>query len=202
MRKQNKSGMIITWSLLAGAAAFIVMPVSAHAGISSVTTASALITANEKKDPAPKPAGTTPTPVKGQQPSLADISAAKASLTTPETYKYTSVGKTDPFKPFMELEVKPSKAKAKAIPLSPLQRLDVEQYTLVGIAGNQKGRAAMVEDRKDKKFYPLFVGTSIGLNHGRVVEILADRVIVEEKQSNAKAKRIVLLLHREEEVKQ
>jgi len=188
------------WSLLAGAVAFVVMPAWAHAGISSVSTASALITAKEKNEPVPKPAGTTP--VKGQQPSLADISAAKASLATPETYKYTSVGKTDPFKPFMELEAKPAKAKAKAIPLSPLQRLDVEQYTLVGIAGSQKGRAAMVEDRKDKKFYPLFVGTSIGQNHGRVVEILADRVIVEEKQSNAKAKRIVLLLHREEEVKQ
>ncbi len=187
------------WSLIAGTAAFVVMPVSTYAGISSVTTASALMTAKETKVPAPKPAVTTP--VKGQ-PSLADISAAKATLTPPETYKYTSVGKTDPFKPFMELEPKPVKAATKAIPLSPLQRLDVEQYTLVGIAGSQKGRAAMVEDRKDKKFYPLFVGTSIGQNHGRVVEILADRVIVEEKQSNAKAKRIVLLLHREEEVKQ
>jgi Tfp pilus assembly protein PilP len=199
MRKQNKSGMVIMWSLIAGTAAFVVMPVWTYAGISSVATASALMTAKETKVPAPKPAVTTP--VKGQ-PSLADIAAAKATLTPAETYKYTSVGKTDPFKPFMELEPKPVKAAAKAIPLSPLQRLDVEQYTLVGIAGSQKGRAAMVEDRKDKKFYPLFVGTSIGQNHGRVVEILADRVIVEEKQSNAKAKRIVLLLHREEEVKQ
>jgi len=199
MRLQNKSGMFITWSLLVGAAAFIIMPAWVQAGLPSVMTASALMSAKEKKDPAPKPAATTPAK---EQPSLADISAAKASLTTPETYKYTSVGKTDPFKPFMELEIKPEKAKVKAIPLSPLQRLDVEQYILVGIAGSQKGRAAMVEDRKDKKFYPLVVGTSIGQNHGRVVEILADRVIVEEKQSNAKAKRIVLLLHREEEVKQ
>jgi Tfp pilus assembly protein PilP len=199
MRKQNNFGILTLWSFIAGAVAFVVLPSLADAGISSVLPASALVSSKEIKKTTPKvPASTAP--VKAQ-PSLADISAAKATLTTTDTYHYTSVGKTDPFKPFMELEPKPVKLKEKAIPLSPLQRLDVDQYTLVGIAGNNKSRAAMVEDRKDKKFYPLFVGTSIGQNHGRVIEILADRVVVEEKLGNEKAKRIVLLLHREEEVK-
>jgi len=199
MRKQNNFRILTLWSFIAGAVAFVVMPSLADAGVSSVLPVSALVSS---KETTPKAAATSVAPAAKGQPSLADITAAKAKLTAPpDTYHYTSVGKTDPFKPFMELEPKPEKFKAKAIPLSPLQRLDVDQYTLVGIAGNNKGRAAMVEDRKDKKFYPLFVGTSIGQNHGRVIEILADRVIVEEKQNNAKAKRIVLLLHREEEVK-
>jgi len=199
MRRKNKFGIFIIWSFLVSASALLLMMPLANAGISSALPASALVSSPEKKPVAPKtPADTAPAKA---QTSLTDVAAAKAALTAPDTYRYTSIGKTDPFKPFMELEPKPQKVKARAIPLSPLQRLDVEQFTLVGIAGSQKGRAAMVEDRKDKKFYPLFIGTSIGQNHGRVIEILADRVIVEEKQSNAKAKRIVLLLHREEEVK-
>jgi Tfp pilus assembly protein PilP len=202
MRRKNNYGIFMVRSFLVGASVLLLTMPPANAGISSSLPASALVSAPEKKQVAPKtPAVSAPAKTQSQ-PSMADITAAKAALMAPpDTYRYSSIGKTDPFKPFMDLEPKPLKMRAKAIPLSPLQRLDVEQFTLVGIAGNQKGRAAMVEDRKDKKFYPLFVGTSIGQNHGRVIEILADRVIVEEKQSNAKAKRIVLLLHREEEVK-
>ncbi len=39
---------------------------------------------------------------------------------------------------------------------------------------------AIVEDGVAKKYYPLSVGTYIGLNGGRVVSILPDRLIVEE----------------------
>jgi len=38
-------------------------------------------------------------------------------------------------------------------------------------------RVAVVEDAT-KKFYPLFAGTHIGLHNGKVIEIMADRVIV------------------------
>ena len=44
---------------------------------------------------------------------------------------------------------------------------------------------AIVEDGVAKKYYPLFVGTYIGLNGGRVAAILPDRVMVEERVRNA-----------------
>ena len=55
-----------------------------------------------------------------------------------------------------------------------------------------------MEDGK-LKFYPLLRGTHIGLRKGQVMEILADRVIVEEIDKN-KTKRIILKLHKDNEV--
>lgn len=145
-----------------------------------------------------KPGEPAVTPIK-------DIAAAKAALLAPETFTYSPIGKSDPFKPFMETEIKPSaRGFIKGVPLSPLQRLDVDQYTLVGVAGTPNRRVAMVEDKMNKKFYPLIIGTTIGKNSGKVVEILSDRVIVDEKGTTTiegtkfKSKRIIMRLSRDE----
>ena len=147
-----------------------------------------------------KPSTTTPAaaPIK-------DIATTKAALLNPETFTYTPLGKSDPFKPFIETDIKSASAegRVRSIPLSPLQRLDVEQFTLVGIAGSPNRRVAMVEDKMNKKFYPVTVGTAIGKNSGKVVDILADRVIVDEKGtvfegSKIKPKRIIMRLSRDE----
>jgi Tfp pilus assembly protein PilP len=76
----------------------------------------------------------------------------------------------------------------------------------VGIAGDDRRRTAVVEDGIAKKFYALFIGTYIGPNEGRVVEILPDRVIVEEriedpnpKVKKAQIKRSTMMLRKEEE---
>jgi type IV pilus assembly protein PilP len=126
-----------------------------------------------------------------------------------DTYRYTPAGKPDPFKPFMELNkavgTKKMAAQGKGGPISPLQNLPLEQFTLVGIAVGKDSRVAMMEDKVAKKFYPVVSGTYIGQNSGRVTEILADRIIVEERVraggGRAKAKRIPILLHKDQEVK-
>jgi type IV pilus assembly protein PilP len=112
------------------------------------------------------------------------------------TYSYNPVGKSDPFRPFVEDEIAAKKKTEKKAVSSiyPLQRTEVEQFRLVGITGDQNRRIAMVEDLT-KKYYPLVVGTHIGVNNGKVVEILPDRVIVEERKAK-KAKRIILKLHK------
>ncbi len=147
-----------------------------------------------------KPATTTPAAA-----PITDIAATKTALLNPETFTYTPLGKSDPFKPFIETDIKAASAegRVRSIPLSPLQRLDVEQFTLVGVAGSPNRRVAMVEDKMNKKFYPVTVGTSIGKNSGKVVDILADRVIVDEKGtvfegSKIKPKRIIMRLSRDE----
>ena len=134
------------------------------------------------------------TPVAGQQqtqlPSMSQVTQASDNV-----YRYDPLGKPDPFKPFIDVEIKAAKAvKSKVESIFPLQRSEVESYRLVGIVGDQTRRVAVVED-STKKFYPLFVGTRIGLNDGKVTDILADRVTVDELEGK-KVKRIILKLRR------
>lgn len=125
-------------------------------------------------------------------------------------YQYHATGKSDPFKPFMETDPAPTKkmeeeqkkrADLKGRPISPLQQADIGQFRLVGIAGDRIRRVAMVEDGVAKKYYPLFIGTYIGLNGGRVAAILPDRVVVEEKAEKqtkkAQMRRVTVMLHKE-----
>jgi type IV pilus assembly protein PilP len=120
-------------------------------------------------------------------------------LPSESTYHYNPLGKTDPFKPFIEDEImaiKKQEAVTKKVLSSiyPLQKMDVDKFRIVGIAGDQKRRIAMAEDTA-KKYYPLVIGTHIGLNNGKVIDILSDRVIVEEYEAK-KAKRIILRLRK------
>ncbi len=116
---------------------------------------------------------------------------------TPDnTYSYNPLGKPDPFKPFVDVEITAAKKgkESKAESIFPLQRVGVENFKLVGIAGDQIRRVAVVED-STKKFYPLFIGTRIGLHNGKVTDILADRVTVDELDGK-KVKRIILKLRK------
>jgi Tfp pilus assembly protein PilP len=111
------------------------------------------------------------------------------------TYSYNPLNKPDPFRPFIEEEIAAKKKTEKGVgSIFPLQRMETDQFRIVGIAGDETRRVAVVEDAA-KKYYPLFVGTHIGTNKGRVIEILPDRVVVEE-YATKKAKRIILKLHK------
>ncbi|OIP89652.1 MAG: hypothetical protein AUK26_11015 [Syntrophaceae bacterium CG2_30_58_14] len=112
---------------------------------------------------------------------------------------------TDPaLKKKMEEEQK-KKAALQERPISPLQQAELGQFRLVGIAGDRARQTAIVEDGVAKKYYPLFVGTYIGMNGGRVAAILPDRVVVEEKAEKqakkAQIRRVTVMLHKEEEGK-
>ena len=118
-------------------------------------------------------------------------------LQTPDNvYSYNPLGKPDPFRPFIDVEIAASKKEkeSKAESIFPLQKIAVESFKLVGIVGDHSRRVAVVED-SNKKFYPLFVGTRIGLHSGKVTDILADRVAVDELDGK-KVKRIILKLRK------
>lgn len=153
----------------------------------------------------PKAVGTKITDPKAAGTKVADTKATEqkpAEVKTAPPYKYNPVGKPDPFKPFIEQDVAAKKKieKAKPLPLSPLQRAGIDQFRLVGISGDEKVRKAIVQDARGR-IYPLFIGTHIGLNNGNVAEILADRVIVEEKlkarAKKTKVNRITMKLRTE-----
>ncbi len=132
-------------------------------------------------------------PPAGQTEIQHPLSAVQAS---DNTYSYNPLGKPDPFRPFLEIEVavKKKDEKKEVASIFPLQRVSAEQFRVVGIAGDNIRRVAVVEDAT-KKFYPLVIGTHIGLNNGKVIEIMPDRVIVEEYASQ-NAKRIILKLRK------
>ncbi len=144
-------------------------------------------------------------PVKPQAPQMQPQLPPPAPVAPPveSTYSYNPAGKPDPFRPFVDDEIAAKKkAEKKGVgSIYPLQRTEVEKFRLVGIAGDQSRRVAIVVDDGTKKHYPLIVGTHIGVNKGKVIEILPDRVIVEEYKTK-KAKRIIIKLHKtQDEVK-
>lgn len=118
-----------------------------------------------------------------------------------DNYKYYPQGKPDPFHPFIDIVIATRKKEEKKVSAYPLERDEIEKFKLVGIVGDQTQRLAIVEIMEEGKlkFYPLVRGTHIGLHRGQVKEIMADRIIVEELDKN-KTKRIILKLHKDNEV--
>ncbi len=140
--------------------------------------------------PAPPAKTAPPAPSVKALPSPPS-SPVKQKQSPTADYHYNPAGKPDPFLPFVdkELALKKKVEKAAAVTsIFPLQRVSVEQFNLVGIAGNTKRRLAIVETKG--KFYPIAVGTIIGLNKGRVVEIRSDRVVVSEVSSGGKGRKV------------
>lgn len=133
----------------------------------------------------------------------ADMAEAKIpDVKTAPTYNYNPIGKPDPFRPFIELEPSPKKKTApRTMPISPLQRASISDFRLVGVSSDDYHRIAMVQDVKGRA-YPIFMGTYIGQNGGKVVEILPDRIIIEEKikaaDKKVKAKRLTMKLRKDE----
>jgi len=101
------------------------------------------------------------------------------------TYFYDPTGKPDPFRPLFAAEaerVMPAQKelKRKRLPLTPLQRIDLAQFKLVGVILSRGGNKALVEEPSGKG-YIISKGTYIGQNFGRVKRILKDKVVVEEE---------------------
>jgi type IV pilus assembly protein PilP len=95
---------------------------------------------------------------------------------------YDATGKIDPFEPLVRenpVLVKKKKDK-KRIPRSPLERIDLSQLKLVGIILASSGNRALIEESSGKG-YVIKKGTYIGLNSGKVVKIIKEKVVVEEE---------------------
>ena len=151
--------------------------------------------------------------VKAVSPAATSVGAGDTGAASPAS-RSRAVAKPDPFRPFIETDVEQKirkedgldkKGGGKSLPLSPLQQREIGEFRLVGIAGNDDRRTAVVEDGTAKKTYSLFVGTYIGRNEGRVIQILPDRVIVEErvedpvkKEKKAQTRRMTMMLHKGE----
>ena len=110
---------------------------------------------------------------------------------------YSPENKIDPFRPLFregpreekeeEFEVSQKVEREKRIPRTPLERIDLNQLKLVGIIQAPGGNKGLVEEATGKG-YIITMGTYMGTNGGRVIDILNDRVIVEEETEDVLGK--------------
>ena len=112
------------------------------------------------------------------------MASGEVKQAPPASYHFDPAGKPDPFRPFVEKDLlfKKKAETVAAVSIFPLQKVGLDQFNLIGIAGDADRRLAIVEtkDNKGSRFYTLALGTVIGLNKGKVVEIGNDLIVVEE----------------------
>jgi type IV pilus assembly protein PilP len=102
---------------------------------------------------------------------------------------YNPKGKPDPFAALFRDEAEEATASSpvvarakrkKRMPTTPLEKVDLSQLKLVATVRSPNGNAALVEDASGKGFI-VKKGTYIGINAGSVVQIIKDRIVVEEE---------------------
>ena len=93
-------------------------------------------------------------------------------------YAYDPTGTRDPFKnPFGTLTEIPIDS---AIPLTPLQKVSLDQLRVIGvIIGKGEPKAMVIAP--DNKSFVLKRGTKIGRNNGSVSSITTDAILIEEQ---------------------
>jgi len=136
-----------------------------------------------------KPKGTVPADISNSKQKLvAEKSPTTKKTKIPEiTDFYNPEGKLDPFEPLFKKErvslaVGKKKIKRRK-PLTPLERVSLSQLTLVGIIQAPSGNRALVQETTGKG-YVIKKGTYIGTNSGKIVQILKDRIIIEEESED------------------
>ncbi|MDD5475251.1 MAG: pilus assembly protein PilP [Syntrophales bacterium] len=105
---------------------------------------------------------------------------------------YRSQGTVDPFVPFVKAQPKSDRAPVRGEPVdtvtesvfrTPLELLTLQEIRLVGIVIGGGAKLALVEDNKGT-YYDLYLGTAVGMDGGKVVDILEDHVIIEEREQD------------------
>jgi len=149
--------------------------------------------------PSSLPTKTKAPAVQKKKEEPAKVAEKKEPEKKVEEYSYSSAGKPDPFKPFLQLVSSRSGSRAA---LTPLQKFDISQLKLVAIITAPGGNIALVEDVTGKGYF-LKKGTWIGKNDGKVTKILKDKVIIEEVYQDifgqTKTNEISMSLHKVEE---
>ena len=96
-------------------------------------------------------------------------------------YVYNPKGRSDPFRPFITEVQAFTVARPKGwLPRTPLERSEISEFKLVAILLSEQDKRAMVEDGTGKG-YIIKIGTYIGKKGGKVTDIFADHVVVEEQ---------------------
>jgi Tfp pilus assembly protein PilP len=79
----------------------------------------------------------------------------------------------------IESKVKPGR-KLKSPLITPLEKIALKNLKLMGVMLSDSGNVAIVRDRQGKE-YIISEGARIGVNSGRVIRILGQKIVVEEQ---------------------
>lgn len=150
----------------------------------ALSVAVALVSCAKKEPAAPAAQApkAKPASARAVKPTAAvPVSAGPAQpQPQPATFVYDPAGLRDPFEPFIKLPEKKAAPKA-FVPRTPLQGYPAEQLKLAGVVWGGDGKAkALIEDPQGKG-YAVGVGTLVGDRGGKVVRILPDRIVIEER---------------------
>lgn len=105
---------------------------------------------------------------------------------------YDAQGKIDPFRPLIQEKSEETKPIVDPGPkriLTPLEKVELSQIRLVAIILMDKKQIAMVEEANGKG-YEVGIGTYIGKNQGRVIEIKNSSIIIKELVKDYKGRLI------------
>jgi len=143
---------------------------------------STTLTVKQKTDITSTDVKTTSSPA-ALQPSAPDPAAEIAKMQSEAIPAYDPHGRIDPFIPLFKDEgplAGAEKERKGRIPRTPLEMIDLGQLKLVAVMRTPRGNKALVEEASGKG-YIVTKGTYLGVNSGKVVKILKDRIIIEEE---------------------
>jgi|Deesub1362B_J571_1020462.scaffolds.fasta_scaffold00273_18 type IV pilus assembly protein PilP len=129
---------------------------------------------------------------------------ASKGIVAKEVIKYDPAGRRDPFLSIIAItKQKIKKMAKKRRSLNPLENYDLTDIKLLGIVYDGKQYYASVL-LPDGKGFTVKEGMRIGINGGKIIKLLADRMIVREylpdiKTGKLKPRDTILKLHKEEE---
>ena len=131
----------------------------------------------------------TPSPSKAEsgvpekKPDLPVPTKPQTEKTTVLTDLYNPQEKLDPFEPLFQtktIAVVTKKKKRRRAPPTPLEKVSLGQLKLVAIIRAPNENKALVQEATGKG-YIVKKGTYIGLNSGKIAQILKDSIIIEEE---------------------
>lgn len=120
------------------------------------------------------------------EPVIKEASALDKAIEAQDAYVYNPIGKRDPFRSFLATEDRQS----DDVPVTPLQRYEIDQYTLVGIIWGVDRPRALVQDPEGVG-HVMEVGTYIGKNWGKVTRITSAEVVITEEYQNLRGDLVV-----------
>lgn len=150
---------------------------------------SATISCSKTENPAQK---TTPNVSSKKVETKKDIAKKSAQqeeqkVPPSQEYTYDATGKTDPFEPLISASTQIPKSASSGVqqqksdvPLTPLQKFDLKELSLVAIIASEHGTTALIEDSAKNGFI-VKEGMFIGKNDGVIKKIYGSSVVVEEK---------------------
>jgi type IV pilus assembly protein PilP len=125
------------------------------------------------EDTSPKQTFKTKTKTKKIKSDLSEVEVPKENV-----YVYNPAGTRDPFKSPFDIEV--DILVDNSVPLTPLQKIDLNQLRLIGLIIGKGEPRAMVLAPEGKSFI-LKKGIKIGRNNGVVFDITTEAVLIEER---------------------